>query len=101
MREYQIEANLVSKLADTVSAICWKWNSTRRGVPDRITLLPVPPEHQEIVAKYVRFVETKATGEKPTAQQLHVHGLLRKQGYRVDVVDSSSAVDRLVEELAK
>lgn len=55
------------------------------GVPDRLVLLPVPPEHQEVVAKYVRFEELKAQGGQLSAVQSRVIGWLQKRGYRVDV----------------
>lgn len=60
----------------------------RRAVPDRLDLRPIPPEHRELVARYVRFTECKRPGEKPTAAQLREHNLLRSLGFTVDVVDS-------------
>lgn len=61
----------------------------RNHVPDRINLLPVAPEHQEIVARYFRFAEYKKPGEKPRPGQLREHERLRALGYAVDVIDSN------------
>jgi hypothetical protein len=89
MKESRVEEVLVNAVHEG-EGLCWKWSSPgRRGVPDRIVLLPIPPEHREIVAKYVRFVETKQFGKGPTKQQEHVHGLMRGRGYQVDVISSA------------
>jgi len=64
-----------------------------RGVPDRLCLLPVAPEHREIVARYVRFAELKQAGKKPTTLQGVVHQRLRALGYAVDVFDSRDAIE--------
>lgn len=57
------------------------------GVPDDILLRPIPPEHQEIVARYFRFVEYKAPGKKPRPSQEREHARLRALGFSVDVID--------------
>jgi hypothetical protein len=59
----------------------------RRSVPDRIDLYQIPPEHRDIVARYIRFTECKRPGEKPTEAQLREHERLRALGFAVDVVD--------------
>lgn len=59
----------------------------RRHVPDRINLMPVAPEHREIVARYFRFAEYKRPGEKPRPGQQREHERLRALGYQVDVID--------------
>lgn len=88
MREFQIEQRL-NTLAAKHKIISWKWQSSRRGVPDRIVL----------AKGRVIFVELKAPNEKPTAQQLHVHALMRAQGADVRIIDSPLAVDELIAEL--
>lgn len=70
----------------------------RRNVPDRLRLRAIPPEHQAVVARYVQFIEFKATGEKPTAAQLREHERLRKLGFRVVVVESIAGVNALARE---
>ena len=73
-----------------------KWVSPGfTGLPDRIVLLPVPPEHYEIVNKYVKLAETKTTGKVPRARQLIVHQQLRDLGYEVHVLDSGESVDAI------
>lgn len=59
----------------------------RANVPDRIKLFPVPPEHQEIVARYFRFAEYKAPNKKPRPGQVREHDRLRTMGFAVDVID--------------
>lgn len=86
MRESTIEAAHVSD-AKTKGGAEYKFVSpSRSNVPDRIRLMPVPPEHRELVARYVRFREYKAPGRKPTAGQLREHDRLRTLGFAVDVV---------------
>lgn len=85
MRESEIESYLVRKAAER-GGHAWKWQSSRRGVPDRIVLLP----------DRVIFVELKAPGEKPTAQQLHVHQMMIALGHEVYVVDSKERVDEIL-----
>lgn len=85
--EKDIEA---SHVADTKSngGIEYKFTSpARRSVPDRLRLMPIAPEHREIVARYVRFREYKKTGEKATPSQQREHDYLRSLGFTVDVVD--------------
>ena len=73
-----------------------KWVSpSRAGVPDRIILLPIPPEHREIVNRYLKLAEVKAPGKKPTPIQEATHCQLRNLGYDVAVPDSKEAVDAI------
>lgn len=99
MKEHLVEAYLVNQVSKIKDATCLKWQSTKRGVPDRIVLLPIPEEHRAIVAKYLRFVEVKAPGERPTLQQHHVHELFRRRGYSVEVLDHPGAIDAYMETL--
>lgn len=59
----------------------------RNGVPDDILLKPIPPEHQELVARYFRFVEYKKPKATPRADQVRRHKELRALGFAVDVID--------------
>lgn len=59
----------------------------RNGVPDRLDLFPILPEHREIVAKYIVFTELKDTGEKPEPHQVREHKRLRDLGFKVGVKD--------------
>lgn len=67
----------------------YKFTSPNRAaVPDRLYLAPIAPEHQELVSKYVRFVEYKRTGAQATASQKREHARLRAAGFVVHVVDN-------------
>lgn len=91
MREKDVEKNLVRQTSKA-GGIAYKFTSPARcSVPDRLCLLPVAPEHLEIVARYVRFVECKKPGAKPTKGQLREHQRLRELGYQVSVLDSVDA----------
>lgn len=88
MLERQIEM-ATTQAAKQGGGKAFKWVSPGNpGVPDRIVLLPVAPEHRAIVARYLRFVECKAPGKKPTALQAKVHDQLRVLGYDVRVIDN-------------
>lgn len=63
----------------------------RNGVPDDILLKSIPPEHQELVARYFRFVEYKKPKGVPRPDQLRRHKELRDLGFRVDVIDQLGA----------
>ncbi|MCM2575093.1 hypothetical protein NAT65_28700, partial [Achromobacter xylosoxidans] len=96
MRESAIEQHAVA-MFKAQGDLPYKFTSPgRRNVPDRLRLCEIPAEHREIVARYVQFIEFKATGEKPTAAQEREHARLRKLGYRVEVIDSMAGVDALV-----
>jgi hypothetical protein len=85
--ERMIEAKYCELIRD-MGGEAYKFSSpARRGVPDRLILHNVRPEDQSVVARYVRFVEFKAPGEKPTAMQRREHKRLRDMGFVVEVVD--------------
>lgn len=86
MRESLIERNLTQRV-EALGGLALKFTSSRRGVPDRIILLP---------NGVLFFVELKAPGEEPTKQQMYVHKLLRELGQGVIVVSSLEEVDTLL-----
>jgi hypothetical protein len=92
------EAVVEKAHADRVKAdggISFKFVSpSRRSVPDRLDLRPVPQAVRELVAKYVRFTECKRPGEVPTPSQLREHERLRALGYQVDVVDAVKPTEK-------
>lgn len=57
------------------------------GLPDRLCLLP---------GHRIAFVELKTTGKKPKPIQVYVHRQLRALGFRVEVIDTLSAVDNFI-----
>ena len=81
------EAKLEQKRrAEVEKAGGWYLKQTGHpGIPDRLILMPVPEEHQELVSRYVRFEELKASTGRLSAVQNRVIGWLLKMGYRVDV----------------
>ncbi|CCW29247.1 putative nuclease p44 [Xenorhabdus nematophila F1] len=81
IREDVIERHLVNEVKKT-GGIAYKFVSPgRRGVPDRICVLP---------NGRVIFVECKAPGEKPRPDQLREHERLRALGQTVVVLDSKN-----------
>lgn len=84
--ESVVETHLRNRIK-ALGGIAYKFTSpARRSVPDRLVLLP---------GGRIEFVECKATGEKPTPNQLGEHGMLRLLGFTVHVVDSKAQVDAL------
>lgn len=69
------------------------------AVPDRLLLAPVPPFLRELIGKYVRFVEYKRQGEKPTPPQLREHARLKLMGFTVEVVDNVEDAKRVIDEM--
>ncbi len=82
-RERDVERYLVERVRDA-GGEAYKFTSPgRRGVPDRIVILPGwPPQ----------FVELKAPGKKPTAMQAREHTRIRIAGGVVWTIDSIAAV---------
>jgi hypothetical protein len=58
-----------------------KLSGYQKGFPDVLIAVPNGKFHG-------LFIEFKAAGEKPRAEQLEIHTLLVKQGYQVLVIDS-------------
>lgn len=87
MKEKDVETYLRNR-TKAAGGRAYKWVSPGNvGVPDRIVLLP---------GGRIIFVETKATGQKPRANQLHVHEELRALGFNVYVADSRQGVDDIL-----
>lgn len=90
MREKQIEQKLV-KATKNMGGIAPKFVSPSfDGMPDRIVLLP---------GGHIGFVEVKAPGEKPRPLQLSRHGLLRRLGFKVYVLDEEQQIGGLLDEI--
>lgn len=88
IRESVVEAAHMKSVKDQ-GGISFKFVSpSRRSVPDRLDLLPIPLAVRHVVAQYVRFTECKRPGEVPTPSQHREHERLRALGFTVDVVDS-------------
>lgn len=88
VRESTVEAAHM-KLVKADGGISFKFVSpSRRSVPDRLDLRPIPMAVRHVVAQYVRFTECKRPGEVPTPSQHREHERLRALGFTVDIVDS-------------
>lgn len=90
LSEKQIEREVV-KAVKAMGGIAPKFISPGfDGMPDRLILLP---------GGKTGFAELKAPGRKPRALQLARHGLLRRLGFRVYVIDGTEQIDRILSEI--
>ena len=60
------------------------------GMPDRLVLMP---------GGHIAFVEVKAPGKKPRPLQVSRHGLLRRLGFKVYVLDSPDGIAGILDEI--
>jgi hypothetical protein len=91
MRERDIERYLRVRV-EALGGRALKWVSPGViGVPDRILLLP---------GGRIAFCEVKAPGEKPNRIQAWWLGVLERLGFTAGWVDSFSAVDEFLAEMA-
>lgn len=90
MREKQIEQKLVQEVRKN-GGICPKFTSPGfAGMPDRLILLP----HGRLA-----FAELKAPGQKPRPLQAARHGMLRRLGFRVYVLDDEAQIEKIISEM--
>ena len=90
MREKQTEQKLVLAVK-RIGGICPKFTSPGfDGMPDRIVLLP---------GGRIAFVEVKAMGCKPKPLQLVRHGMLRRLGFKVYVLDDDQKIGWILDEI--
>ena len=90
MREKEIEKKLILAVKQA-GGIAPKFTSPGfDGMPDRIVLLP---------GGHIGFVEVKAMGCKPRPLQLARHGLLRRLGFRVYVLDDEQQIGGILDEI--
>ena len=89
MREKVVEKQLIDEVKKR-GGICEKWISGSSGWPDRIVILPD--------GKFA-FVEVKAPGKKPRALQVYRHRQLEKLKMRVYVLDSTSKIGEILDEI--
>ena len=88
--EKQIEQSLV-KAVKNMGGIAPKFVSPGfDGMPDRIVLLP-----HGVLA----FVEVKAPGQKPRPLQVSRHGLLRRLGFKVYVLDDTDQIGGILDDI--
>lgn len=90
MREKTIEKELVQAVK-VMGGIAPKFTSPSfDGMPDRLVLLP----HSKIA-----FIEVKRHGEKPRPLQEARHGLLRRLGFKVYVLDDGEKIGGILNEI--
>ena len=90
MREKTIEQHLV-KAAKNSGGIAPKLVSPGfDGMPDRLVLLP---------GGKIGFVEVKAPGKEPRPLQVARHGLLRRLGFKVYVLDDPEQIGGILDEI--
>ena len=101
MLERDVESDLVDKVRRLHGAAYKFTSPNRRNVPDRIVLQAIPPDLRPVVARYIRFVELKATGVRPSNGQLREHERLRALGFTVEVSDTPETNTDVVLAMAK
>ena len=88
--EKEIERKLV-KAVRLKGGICPKFVSPGfDGMPDRLVLLP---------RGKIGFVEVKAPGKEPRPLQVARHGLLRRLGFKVYVLDDPEQIGGILDEI--
>ncbi|MCC2249096.1 VRR-NUC domain-containing protein [Virgibacillus sp. AGTR] len=90
MKESQLEKRLKDKI-EQLGGLCFKWVSPgRRGVPDRICILP---------RGRTLFVEMKAPDGKLSPLQEKRIQELEKRKHEVYVLESKQQVDNFIKEI--
>lgn len=90
MREKTLERKLVEAVKE-MGGIAPKFVSPGfDGMPDRLVLLPFGR---------IGFVEVKRHGEKPRPLQESRHGMLRRLGFKVYVIDSIEQIGGVVRDI--
>ena len=90
MREQTIERKLVVATKN-MGGLALKFISPSfDGMPDRIVLLP---------GGHIGFVEVKAMGCKPRTLQFARHGLLRRLGSKLYVIDGEEQIGGVLDEI--
>jgi len=90
VREKQTEQKLVLAVKQR-GGICPKFVSPGfDGMPDRIVLLP---------GGKMGFAEVKAPGKKPRPLQEARHGMIRRLGFKVYVLDDEKQIEEILSEI--
>ena len=90
MREKIVEQHLV-KAVKSSGGIAPKLVSPGfDGMPDRLVLLP---------GGKIGFVEVKALGKEPRPLQVARHGLLRRLGFKVYILDDLEQIGGILDEI--
>jgi len=90
MREITLERKL-ARAVKTAGGIAPKFVSPGfDGMPDRLVLLP---------GGKIAFAEVKRHGEKPRPLQEARHGMLRRLGFQVFVLDREEQIGGMIDEI--
>ena len=90
MREKIIEQHLVKAVKSSGSIAPKLVSPGFDGMPDRLVLLP---------GGKIGFVEVKAPGKEPRPLQVARHGLLRRLGFKVYVLDAPEQIGGILDEI--
>lgn len=90
MREKDIEKYFVRRVKEAGGKAYKFVSPGNNGVPDRMVCLP---------GGRAVFVELKAPGKAPRPTQIQQIGILRKFGFRVEIVDSKESADEFIASL--
>lgn len=90
MREKIIEQHLVKAVKNSGGIAPKLVSPGFDGMPDRLVLLP---------GGKIRFVEVKAPGKEPRPLQVARHGLLRRLGFKVYILDAPEQIGGILDEI--
>ena len=90
MREKIIEQHLVKAVKHNICIAPKLLSRVFDGMPDRLVLLP---------GGKIGFVEVKAPGKEPRPLQVARHGLLRRLGFKVYVLDAPEQIGGILDEI--
>ena len=90
MREKTIEQPLVKAVKNSGGIAPKLVSPGFDGMPDRLVLLP---------GGKIGFVEVKAPGKEPRPLQVARHGLLRRLGFKVYVLDDPEQIGGILDEI--
>ena len=90
MRAKTIEQHLVKAVKNSGGIAPKLVSPGFDGMPDRLVLLP---------GGKIGFVEVKAPGKEPRPLQVARHGLLRRLGFKVYVLDDPEQIGGILDEI--
>ena len=90
MREKIIEQHLVKAVKNSGGIAPKLVSPAFDGMPDRQVLLP---------GGKIGFVEVKAPGKEPRPLQVARHGLLRRLGFKVYILDAPEQIGGILDEI--
>lgn len=90
MREKIIEQHLVKAVKNSGGIAPKLVSPGFDGMPDRLVLLP---------RGKIGFVEVKAPGKEPRPLQVARHGLLRRLGFKVYILDAPEQIGGILDEI--